>query len=177
MAYAGMVSRWVVGTILLVGSLTKLSNFEWFTQVVQKYHLTPRRGQSVLALVIIGAELITGCLLLSGRFLPWSAYFACALFGIFIVAILINLIRRKSDIPCGCNGLRKETRISWYLISRNFGLIGLTLLAVQGGNLSSRHVQLYAFVFSVLLFGISFRPQSACSHGHEVHHRIADAGT
>jgi hypothetical protein len=46
----------------------------------------------------------------------------------YATAIAANLIRGRSELPCGCTGRQSEP-ISWSLVLRNGGLICLCLIA------------------------------------------------
>jgi hypothetical protein len=50
-----------------------------------------------------------------------GAMLAGTLFGVYSVAIAINLMRGRDRIDCGCGGLGQE--LSWFLVGRNLLLI------------------------------------------------------
>ena len=108
-----MASRFLVAGILVLSSLTKLLNFRWFVGAVAKYELVPRGAVTPTALAVALVELFVGAMLIIDRSLPWSAYAALSLFSVFTVVIVASLARGKFDIACGCNGLRKKTKIGW----------------------------------------------------------------
>lgn len=158
-----IVSRCVIGVVLLLGSLTKWANFGWFVGVLKKYDLAPRQTAVISAFSIALLELVIGILLLVGRWLPWSAYTALGLFLVFALAISVNLVRGKF-IECGCNGFWKKTRIGWQLVSRNLGLSGLAFLSGVAEVWLVSHLCSWIFVLSLALVAVPFLPKRVCHH-------------
>lgn len=154
--YLQTFARWAIGAILLVGSITKLLDFEWFAGVLAKYRLAPRAANKLVAFLIVSVELVAGIALLPSRWLPWSAYSASATFFLFTLAISINLARGNFDIPCGCNGFWKKTKVGWHLIFRNVGLTGLALFCGESASLAITRVSILFFILSLGLFTVSF---------------------
>lgn len=152
-----LISRYSVGIILLVGSISKLANMEWFIGVLRRYNLAPRDSDVVMALAIAIAELALGLFLIAGEWLPWSVYIALFLFLIFTVAITINLIRGRF-IECGCGGFWKRGTIGWQLVLRNLGLSGLALLSNKGGLWLVSHAA-WIFALSVTFVALPLLPK------------------
>lgn len=126
------ISRYVLGFILLISSISKWLNFGWFVEVLKKYDLTPTGVAQLTALTIASLEGIIGSMLILRERLPWSAYGALALFAIFTCAISMNLIRGKFDLECGCSGWWRRSKIGWHLVLRNLGFVGLSLISSEG---------------------------------------------
>ncbi|MCL6566885.1 MAG: hypothetical protein K6U09_10740 [Acidobacteriia bacterium] len=65
-----------------------------------------------------------------GLWLPFSAWAATALPGIFALAIGSNVIRGQDTQDRGCFG-GWQLKVGWLLFCRNFGLAGFAMLSVQ----------------------------------------------
>ncbi len=50
--YFELLPRLLLGTILVLASLTKWLNYQWFVNVLQKYRLTPYRFRKAIAFAI-----------------------------------------------------------------------------------------------------------------------------
>jgi len=61
---------------------------------------------------------------------------ALALLGLVTGAIVINLLRGRTDVGCGCGGIEDEQTLSWALVARNalLALAGLAALAPTGAR-------------------------------------------
>lgn len=162
-AYISVAARSFVGGLFVLGALTKWLKFQWFVGVLIKYDLTPRRAAPSIAFVIPGLEAIVGYLMLRGLWMPASMYATVGLLLTFTTAVLVNLVRNKVDVECGCNSLWKNSRIGWHLVCRNLGLIGLTLLSSQSWNLTL--LTPCIFLSSLALFGLTLLPKRASVNG------------
>jgi Methylamine utilisation protein MauE len=60
-----------------------------------------------------------------------AALVLIALLGLFTGAIVINLVRGRTDIDCGCFGPALRQRLSWWLLPRNGALFGLLAIALM----------------------------------------------
>jgi uncharacterized membrane protein YphA (DoxX/SURF4 family) len=146
-----IISRFAVGSILVLGALTKSVNFRWFGEVLAKYDLTPRSLVRPMAAVVIVLEFAIGVMILAGIWLVWSSFGGAVLFLVFLIAVWINISRGKLDLPCGCNSLQKQKKIGGPILCRNVGLIGL---AVLGSGFEARRASMFPelmFLLSVLL--------------------------
>ena len=116
--------RWV-----LTSSAGKWANIRWFSSTVQSYQLAPSVISLPIALSVAAAESALGVLLLlspsANRLGRWAAWLIAG----FTVAVLINLVRGRRNMSCGCGPLMPEQRLSWYLLLRNGGFIGVSVLA------------------------------------------------
>lgn len=160
--YVQTASRIIVGTILVLGALTKWLNLGWFVGVLKKYELTPRLALKPVAIFIPFLELTVGIMLLLGRWSPWAVYSALSLFLIFTGAVSVNLARGKFDIECGCNGLWKKARIGWHLILRNLGLTGFALLSSGDAIRPWERIYPWLFLLSVTMVLAPFLPKRSC---------------
>jgi uncharacterized membrane protein YphA (DoxX/SURF4 family) len=143
-----LVSRLILGALLLLASVSKLLSFSWFVKSLADYDLIPRKLAAPVGLAVAAAELTAGVLLVSGALLRFAGYLALGLFCCFGAAVSVSIARGKFDIKCGCFSLRKRAKIGWHLLFRNLGLAGLALFSVQPEHRSS---VLTACLFTVSL--------------------------
>jgi uncharacterized membrane protein YphA (DoxX/SURF4 family) len=120
-----LLTRTVVGLVLVIASVPKLTASNEFIQVVQGYRLVPDKLAGAIGRIVPMVELAAGVGLVSGTFMPWPALLAILLFILFALAIFLNLLRGRRYIACGCFGLSRETHLSWGSVLRNAFLIGL----------------------------------------------------
>jgi hypothetical protein len=158
-----VLSRCLVGLILVIASITKWLNYGWFIAILRKYDLGPHGSEGVVAFLLASIELLTGVLLLGDLLLPWSGYAAAILFLVFAGAIAVNLLKGKFDIPCGCGGPRRRATIGWHLLYRNFGLVGFSFLIGKHGQMSVAALYPSIFLLSAALLAVAYFPRSSCA--------------
>lgn len=160
-----LVSSTLIGAILAVGAVIKFLSFRWFVGVIRKYDLAPWGTEALVALLVTSFELMVGVLLLVRGWLPWMAYGALVLLLAFTTVVFASLVRGKFDIACGCNAIRKNTRIGWHIVLRNLGLAGLVWLTIDGAGRSilGIYVPLLVFVVSLVLVSLPFITKRSCA--------------
>ena len=151
-------ARLTVGAILLLGGVGKALYFKDFKKVLAAYQLLPADAVMPASIVLIAGEILCGFSMFVTGLRTIAGFWAIGLFGIFIAAISINLIRGRQELPCGCFG--KDTELlSWVTVARNVALIGLSILAM--GRLFAVPLMLVAIYAVVLLIqGIRKSPPS-----------------
>ena len=105
--------------IFLRAMLHKLSHYHHFTAQLERYRLLPTVSVPAFALFLL---LLEGALALALLRPSWPAppFVAAGLLAVYSAAMLINLIRGRTDLDCGCNGPAAfEQSISWALVIRN----------------------------------------------------------
>lgn len=117
-------SACVAGLVLLVAAATKFGSPEALARVIQRYDLVPDRWAALAARALPSTELLLGGLLLTGWAMAYAGIAAGALFLTFAVAIAINLLRGRADIPCGCFGPSEHASLEWSYVVRNVLLAG-----------------------------------------------------
>ncbi len=126
--------RVFLGATALWAGLEKLRNPESFAQSVNAYAVVPTRLGMPVAVAVTGAELAFGSLLLLGLGTATAALGLTATFGVFTVAIAINLLR-GNDVACHCFGANSNEKISWAALARALLLsvagAALTLLSLE----------------------------------------------
>ena len=114
--------------LLLSATAHKLRDPRAFTAAVAGYHIVPRAGSIAVSRLIIAAELLVGAALLLTRD-PAPAWGAAGLLATYTLAIVINLLRGRRDIDCGCAGPIRRVPIGGPLVIRNLVLIAAALMA------------------------------------------------
>jgi len=129
--------RFSLGFILLASSLEKLFHLPQFQQGILNYKLIPLRLNSrlklsrVLSISIPLFEAIVGLGLIGGFMLIPTIYLAIFLFVTFNIALIINLIRGRTDLSCNCGGILGNHQISWWLVTRNTLFITFLLILLS----------------------------------------------
>jgi Methylamine utilisation protein MauE len=124
--------RYLVGWLLVVASIPKLSTLNDFQQAVANYEILSPRQLPAFARGLPVLELVTGVALLVGLNLRLAGAIAATMFAGFSVAVVVNLLRGRR-IDCGCSGGgggATSREISWSLVGVNLLLICGTALIV-----------------------------------------------
>ena len=117
-----------VGALLLIGAVDKLRDGTAFRAAVENYRLLPNGATGLVARTLPLLEAAAGALLLPTATRSLGAALALALLALFTGAIVVNLLRGRDRIDCGCGGTL-HTPLSWGLVLRNALLMLLTLAA------------------------------------------------
>ena len=105
------VFRTGLGAICLLAGAEKLRAPRTFFEGVKQYGLVSPRLAPLVGSVLIGAELVIGLLLVAGLVPALSALAAIVLFGVFAVALAVNLAH-ENTAPCHCFGASEVETIS-----------------------------------------------------------------
>ncbi len=97
-----------------------------FRRILAAYRLVPASAIKGVAVMLPMLEFALAVALVVPA-LQWAgAAASCALLLAYALAMVINLIRHREDIDCGCHAGAEQT-ISWALVLRNLGLAALSL--------------------------------------------------
>lgn len=99
--YLTMLSRLLVGGMLIYASFYKIVEPISFAKSIWYYHLVPGSLINLMALVLPWLELLCGLGLILGVFYTGARIWTVAMMLVFIVA-LGSAIVRGLDIDCGC---------------------------------------------------------------------------
>jgi putative oxidoreductase len=132
-----LVLRFGLGGVLLLAALEKIHRRRAFAVALSGYRILPSRFVRSAGTCVILAELAASLGLVSGIGLSYSLFGAAILFGIFVVAISITLVRHV-DVPCACFGADPLERVSAGSLVRTGSLFVGALVAV-GINLRESH--------------------------------------
>lgn len=96
-----MIARIVLGSIFLYASFDKMANPEAFQKIVDNYRMLPVQLTNPVAVFLPWLELITGLMLISGKWIKGALLIYNFLMIIFVIALSQALLRGL-DISCGC---------------------------------------------------------------------------
>lgn len=122
--------------VLLVGAAQKWRDLDSFEDALANYALLPAAWLQPVARLLPAAESAAGLGLLFAPLRPQGAALALAVLLVVTAAIVINLLRGRADIDCGCGGFEDEQHLSWALVARN--LVLLLLVGVSATAPSAR---------------------------------------
>ncbi|MDT3679294.1 MAG: MauE/DoxX family redox-associated membrane protein [Burkholderiaceae bacterium] len=115
--------------VLAVGAWSKFADLEAFAFAVDRYRLLPSPAARAVGLLLPFAEaLAAGLLVVPTTRLP-GALLAAALVACVTGAVVVNLLRGRTDIDCGCGGPGHRQTLSWRLPARNAVLLAACALA------------------------------------------------
>ncbi len=129
--HAQLLLRLVLGGLLLLAGVTKLTDRAGFRQAVGEYEVLPGGLVRPFAVLLPWLETGLGVLLLLGLGTTIAASLATPLFLSFALAIGVNLLRGR-DLDCHCFGSIHAERIGWPALLRSTVLV-LAALAVALG--------------------------------------------
>jgi len=128
MMVAAVIVRLLLAVIFLRAALHKLRDYNTFQTEMSTYQLLPRSWLSVAAVLLIILEAAAGILLMNPVWVM-GLCLAALLLSIYAIAMMINLLKGRRTIDCGCGGpLAAKKTISWSLVIRNGVLALLALL-------------------------------------------------
>ena len=148
-----MIARLAIGWLFLFGALHKLRDIRDFRGVLAAYRLLPEGALAAVAWCVTVAEVIVGIGALAQQPIAYGA--AALMLTGYGVAMLVNLIRGRRFIDCGCGGDAQP--ISWGLIARNVALIGVCGVALLApGARAFGWIDLVSIGFGVLVCGLIY---------------------
>jgi hypothetical protein len=133
-----LTARYVVAGIFTISAFAKLMRFHDFVAVVAGYRLLPSWAVPPAAVAIPLLEALVSLGLWTQALPAVSSGAAGALLAIFTVAIVVNLVRGRTEIDCGCLGPLLRQRIGWWMVIRNGVLMGLVGLTYPGWTSMNR---------------------------------------
>ncbi|MFH2046945.1 MAG: MauE/DoxX family redox-associated membrane protein [Pseudomonadota bacterium] len=110
-------ARIVLGIVFIYASYDKILHPEAFAKIIHNYQILPDELINLTAIFLPWLELIIGCLLLSGVWIPGSVFIGNTLLIIFFCTLIYNKIRGL-DINCGCFSTSPESSsyTSFYMV-------------------------------------------------------------
>ena len=113
------------GLVLVHGAWQKWQQHEAFAAAMQDYELIPDVAVPSASRALIATEAAIGLALVWPRSHPWALLAGIALLAVVTAAVVLNLLRGRTAISCGCGGAGDQ-QISWSLVMRN-GLFAVLL--------------------------------------------------
>ena len=120
--------RWVLAGLFAVAATHKLMAPSAFVSTLQSYRLLPDALLVATAYGVVALEIAASLALLVNT--RMGSTMALGLLAVYSLAILVNLLRGRRDIDCGCAGPAVRQTLSYWLVARNALFIGLALLTL-----------------------------------------------
>ena len=125
--------------VLLVGAGQKLRDVAAFRAALEAYELLPVAVAGGVAWALPGVEALAGLTLVIEPLRGVGVALSAGLLVVVTSAVVINLLRGRNGLGCGCGGIEDEQTLSWTLVARNVML--LALLAVVSFSPAVRVLQ------------------------------------
>jgi hypothetical protein len=119
-----------VAAVLLLAAWSKLRDPALFRAAVENYDILPPALVPAFAVALPVAEVLAGAALLWESSRPLGAAAAVGLLALVTGAVVVNLLRGRVEIECGCGGADGQT-LSWGLVARNAALAAIAALAAH----------------------------------------------
>ncbi|MEX2479825.1 MAG: MauE/DoxX family redox-associated membrane protein [Gammaproteobacteria bacterium] len=123
-------ARATLAIVFLVAAWQKMRELDVFEAALANYRLLPEALVALTARALPAFELATGLALVIAPGSALGGLAALALLLLVTGAVVINLLRGRRDVGCGCGGIEDEQMVSWALVARNIALLMLALVAL-----------------------------------------------
>lgn len=127
--YLLLFSQAIIAVIFIFAGVEKIADPDTFARSINNYNLFPDAVINLFAVFIPWIEVVSGILLLFGRFIKENAVIIETLLVIFTVLVIISVFRGL-NIECGCFGTMSGSRVGWQKVAENTGLILLCLYII-----------------------------------------------
>ncbi len=126
--------RVFLALVLLHAAQHKLRDPAGFAASIADYRILPRRFAVTVGALLSALELTIGVALLAPATAPRAAGAATALLLLYSGAILINLLRGRRHLDCGCSGPSRRRAIGEGLLVRNALLVFASAVCAASGG-------------------------------------------
>lgn len=123
--------RLVLGALLVIAAVSKLTGRPAFRAAVAEYQVLPASLVAPFAALVPWLEVTLGALLLLGLATTAAAAIATPLFLSFVLAIGVNLARGR-HFDCHCFGSFQSDPIGWPALIRSLALAIAALVVAAG---------------------------------------------
>ncbi|MBQ61315.1 MAG: hypothetical protein CMQ20_03440 [Gammaproteobacteria bacterium] len=114
--------------LFAAAAIKKIRNPSLFVFQLEQYQLLPDKWLRISAVSIVLIELGVATLMVTPLFFH-AVLLGVLLLGVYLGAMLVNLLRDRAWIDCGCLGTEGEG-LSYWLAFRNLILLTVLLVAV-----------------------------------------------
>ncbi|MGE4246760.1 MAG: MauE/DoxX family redox-associated membrane protein [Parvibaculaceae bacterium] len=121
------IAAGLLALVMARGLWHKLSDHAMFRATLADYGLVPERLVPAVAVGLAAAEALVALGLVVPMTRMVAALAGAVLLALYAWAIAVNIRRGHVTIDCGCGG--PGHGLSWMLVARNLGLIGVALVA------------------------------------------------
>lgn len=122
-----------VAVVVLLSALGKWRQPDAFRATLAAWQIVPTALVGIVALAVAWAETSGALALLAGETRVFGATVLIALFTLFAMGLVVNIVRGHTDIDCGCGGLASSADaprgIGWWHVGRAALFAALTCTA------------------------------------------------
>ncbi len=101
-----------------------------FEAILADYKVVPGWSTAAAGAGIVTLEAIGSVAIMVPDYRSIGALVILGLLATYIGVIVVNLLRGRKNIDCGCSGPAARQNLSWWLVSRNVVLTILALLCI-----------------------------------------------
>ncbi|SFD13753.1 Methylamine utilisation protein MauE [Bacillus sp. 491mf] len=112
-----------LGLLFSISILDKVLKFKEHLLIVKNYKLIPEYTVAPFTIITIFLELYLSCCLFLLNVRLLTVIIGTTLLLVYTVGISINLLRKHTNISCGCGGILNSKQLSVTLVWRNVALI------------------------------------------------------
>jgi hypothetical protein len=128
LAMLASIATGLICLVLARALLHKVIARAEFEATLAEYRLLPASWSTAAALALQVLETIALVAIVMPAYRQEGAVLAASLFCVYCAAIVINLLRGRDRIDCGCGGVGQQ--LSWFLLARNLLLIAACICVV-----------------------------------------------
>lgn len=125
--------QFFLGLIFIIAGAQKIINPNGFAESIMNYRIFPLVSINYIAITLPWIELISGILLIFGKYVKENALIYSVLMAAFIILVM-SAIFRGLDFECGCFGTNDATSVGWMKILENVGLLTLSVYVYLFGE-------------------------------------------
>ena len=141
-----LVIRFVIFLIFFSSGIEKIKEIKKHEGAVADFKILPSKFVPLFSRIDPILEIIISVCIFFSFFLKFNIFSCLILLVIYTIAIVINLLRGRYEISCGCGGVVGTHSLSWWLVGRNTLIMFSLILLLTGENI--------LFSFDALLRGI-----------------------
>jgi len=134
-----------IALVLAVSAAHQLEDIERTSRAINGYSLLPRILVPLAAIGLPCAEIVAAVGLMVPASQRRGAVLGFALLSIVTTGVLINLLRDRRDIDCGCLWRRARSGLSWLLVARNGAFLAISGLVASFPGASSYGTNAYRY--------------------------------
>src|SRR5437868_844944 len=96
--------RTVIALVFLAAGMAKLHRRKALEEIILDYRIVSPSIAPAIAILLPATEIVVGLLLLGDAFALEVRLVAALLFLIFATGMMVNLLRGRTSLACGCFG-------------------------------------------------------------------------
>lgn len=156
------ILRASLATLFAAAAMHKIRDPQSFIRTFAEYDILPRRFSASGAIALVAAELsIATGLLIAPRGIP-VGFAAVSLLLIYSLAIIVNLIRGRLEIDCGCLGpashgpASRQPLSAWLVVRNGVLILGAAATSLPISNRSLHFIDGFSLLGGFLTLALLF---------------------